>query len=326
MLTQETLAMLRTLAKDATTTGITTGTGLVYYNHEAEAKRLYPVNTPLRNRIPRVKSPTAGPGTAAQWKAITAIDGPGTAQYPGLSEGHRNAFMPLTEKNFVATFAALGKDIPTTFEAQFAGQGFDDARAIAQTSKLNALMISEEKMLLWGNSGNTSGHNGFQLGTAATPTAALAGTGSITTGKYVSGAVVLLTGWGLQFASVANGVVTSFTRTNADGSSDTINGGSSAISAMSNVVTTSTGQQSVKFVVTPTVGTLGYAWFVDVESTNTSVLANAKLAAITSVPTYTATALPIGTQTGTASGMATDNSANLLDFDGLLTWAASRAV
>lgn len=52
------------IAKAAT---ITTSTGLVAYDLEAPAKNLYPVLTPLRNRIPRVTK-SSGAGTAANWK------------------------------------------------------------------------------------------------------------------------------------------------------------------------------------------------------------------------------------------------------------------
>ncbi len=320
--------MLKGLAKDTTTTGFATGTGLVYYNLEPQSKRLLPRPTPLRNSMARVKSPTAGPGLAANWKALVAADGgivgAGTGQYPGISEGHRNSFMTVTERNYTATFAALGKDIPTTFEAQFAGQGFDDIRAQAQITKLNALMISEEKMILGGNAGSGAGLNGFALGTPAAPTVALVTGGSLTSGKYVSAAVVQLTYWGLQFASVAGGVVTTFVRTNADASTDTINGGGSAISPLSSTVQTTGGTLAVSATTTPVTGALGYAWYFDIESTNTTVLANATLAAITTVPTYTLTANPVGTQTGTATGLNADHSFNSLDFTGMFGWTASQ--
>lgn len=335
-LSADTLAMLKGLAKDNTTVGINTGTQLVYYNLEPTAKRLLPRPTPLRNSIPRAKSPSAGPGTQANWKAIIAADGgivgAGTGQYPGVSEGHRNAFMSLTERNYTATFAGLGKDIPTTFEAQFAGQGFDDARGIAQVVKLNALMISEEKMILGGNAGSGAGFNGFQLGTANTPVNALVTGGSLTTARYVTSYVVALTYWGLQFASVGGGVVTQFTRTNADGSTDTINGGNSIISAASNTVETTGGTLAVSSTVVATPGALGYAFYFDVETTNTTVLANAKLAGISTVPYFLLSANPTGTQTGTATGLNTDYSANngqggagnstVADFTGLWGWLA----
>ena len=326
-LSQETLAMLKGLAKDTTTIGFNTATGLVYINLEPTAKRLLPKPTPLRNRIGRVKSPTAGPGLAAQWRALVAADGgivgAGTGQYPGVSEGHRNSFMTVTERNYMATFAALGKDIPTTFEAQFAGQGFDDIRGQASITKLNALMISEEKMILGGNAGSGSGLNGFQLGTASAPTVALASGGSLASGKYVGAAVVQLTYWGLQFATVSGGVVTQFNRTNADASVDTINGGGSAISPMSGTVQTTGSTLAVTATTTNIPGALGYAWYFDIESTNSVSLANAKLAAITTVPTYTLTANPTGTQTGSASGLSNDYSANSLDFTGMVGWTAS---
>jgi hypothetical protein len=43
---------------------ISTGTGLTAYDLQAPAKNLYPVATPIRNRLPRVGG---GTGTATNW-------------------------------------------------------------------------------------------------------------------------------------------------------------------------------------------------------------------------------------------------------------------
>ena len=71
-MTLETIDQAKALMADATKT-ITTSTGLTGYSLEAPAKKLYPVLTPLRNRIPRNSHQGQG-ATATNWKAITGIN------------------------------------------------------------------------------------------------------------------------------------------------------------------------------------------------------------------------------------------------------------
>src|SRR5271169_5655353 len=53
--------------------GISTSTGLVFYDLEARAKFQYPVLAPIRQKMPRigVTNPLGGQGLAANWKSIT---------------------------------------------------------------------------------------------------------------------------------------------------------------------------------------------------------------------------------------------------------------
>jgi len=53
---------------------ISTSTGLVAYDLQAPAKNLYPVNTPIRNSLPRVGG---GVGTATNFRQVNAIVGSG---------------------------------------------------------------------------------------------------------------------------------------------------------------------------------------------------------------------------------------------------------
>src|SRR5215831_4383893 len=59
-------------------------TGLQVYDLEAPAKLLYPVLTPLRNKIPRVGG---GRGIQANWRAITGINTNKISA--GLGQGNR---------------------------------------------------------------------------------------------------------------------------------------------------------------------------------------------------------------------------------------------
>jgi hypothetical protein len=342
-LSQETMNLLKGLRKDTTTQGITSLTGLVAYNLEPNAKNIYPVFYPLLASTPRVNPTWQGKpigGTGVNWKAIVGIDSGG---YPATSEGNRNAFMNITERNYSALFKFLGKDNQTSFQAQQMGLGFDDNIALAQLSLLNALLNQEEMMLLFGNSGTANGGNGFLLGQTSTPvgTATNAASSTIPTGTSVSAFCVALTGWGVTLAT-ATGLYLPTLRANADNSYDVIYGGTGIISAASNAVVTS-GAQSVTFVVPPSVGAMGYGWYID--STDASPTspnkANAYFAGVTSWNAITLLALPShasGVQKANATGSNTganspggnndltgDNSFNSLDFDGICTWAFGTA-
>lgn len=135
------------IKKDATTQGISTTLGIVGVNLEAPSKKLFPVLSPLRNRIPR-KNAAVG-STAVSWKAITAINAAGLSA--GVAEGERNSFLSTTEVDKSATYKSIGFDDFTTFEAMQASRGFEDARAMSVANTLSALMIAEEVMLLGGN-------------------------------------------------------------------------------------------------------------------------------------------------------------------------------
>ncbi|HKT10641.1 MAG TPA: hypothetical protein VJW77_02325 [Terriglobia bacterium] len=314
-LTQETLQRIGKLQKDATTTGISTATGLLWYNLEPLARRLYPVWFPLLNSVPRKK--TDRPGNAIHWKAITNV----SIGDPGTSEGNRNALMTFTEKDYLATYKYLGGESSVTFPAQYGSQGFDDAIGIANVNRLFGLMNQEERVLLFGNSGTATGDNGFQLGTASAPTISTTTGGTITQADFTV-YIVALTGWGTSANPITvgsgKGLLTSATRTNADGSTDTIYGGISAISAASNLVAPTA--QAVKVVCTPIKGAVAYAAYVSTSATPTT--ANAFFLGIYPSSTFTITSLPTisSNQAANAAGLSTDNSANPLHFDGLMTW------
>jgi len=329
--------LIKMLRKDATTSGISTSTGLNFYYLEPQAKNIYPVFYPLLASIPRKNLMFAGMkigGLGINWKAITSIDNGG---YPAVSEGNRNAFIQFQEKDFYAPYKFLGKDVQVSFQAQDTGLGFEDNIAIAQLGQLNALLNGEERMILFGNSGPQSGGGayGYALGTTNTPTLALAATttGSngvatgITTSTTVSVFCVALTPWGVYLASTT-GVKLPFNRANADASVDLIKGGTGVISAVSNTVTTTSGNNSVTATVTPIAGAVAYAWFVSTSATPTT--ANSYFWYTTPYPTATISNVPPvtnqlanATDSGTGMGLTTDNSYNNLDFDGMMTWGFS---
>jgi hypothetical protein len=276
-------------------------TGLTFYDLEAGAKFLYPVLTPLRNEIPRVSGKG---GIQANWKAVTGINTSGIRI--GVSGGNRGAVMAVTTADYAAAYKGIGIEDNVDFEAQYAGQGFADIRAIAAKVGLEALMLGEELLILGGN-------GTVPLGTTPTPSASVVSTGgALTATQYVN--VVALTLEGYVNASVAAGIPTSITRTNADGSTDTFGGGSAQKSGQATATISAGTTNSIVATVAAVRGAVAYAWYWG------SSTSNGVLGAITTVNTLTITDAAAGTQT-LASLPSADNSTNNLVFDGLITQA-----
>lgn len=276
-------------------------TGLTFYDLEAGAKMLYPILTPLRNEIPRVSGKG---GIQANWKAVTGINTSGIRV--GVSGGNRGAVMAVTVADYAAAYKGIGIEDNVDFEAQYAGQGFEDIRALAAKVGLQALMLAEEILILGGN-------GTLALGTTPTPSLVASTTGGTMTATTKSVIVVALTLEGYINASVTAGIPTSVTRTNADASTDTFGGGSAQKSVAATQATTgATG--SITASVVAVRGAVAYAWFWGAGGAET-------LGQITTSNKATLTTdAGAGTQTA-ASLPSADNSANNLVFDGLLTQA-----
>lgn len=276
-------------------------TGLTFYDLEAGAKMLYPVLTPLRNEIPRV---SGRGGIQANWKAVTGINTSGIRV--GVSGGNRGAVMAVSVADYAAAYKGIGIEDNVDFEAQYAGQGFEDIRALAAKVGLQALMLAEEILILGGN-------GTLALGVTPTPSLVAATTGGTMTATTKSVIVVALTLEGYINASVTAGIPTSVTRTNADASTDTFGGGSAQKSVAATQATTGT-TGSITASVAAVRGAVAYAWFWGAAGAET-------LGQITTKNTATLTTdAGVGTQTA-ASLPAADNSTNNLVFDGLLTQA-----
>ncbi|UFW91049.1 hypothetical protein BjapCC829_21925 [Bradyrhizobium barranii] len=271
--------------------------GLTFYDLEVGAKLLFPVLTPLRNLIPRVSGKG---GIQAAWRAITGINTSGMRI--GVSGGNRGGVQAISTQDYTASYKGIGIETNVDFEAQYAGQNFDDIRALAGKAGLESLMIGEELMIL---GGNTS----VQLGTTGTATLVGSTTGGTLAAQTWSVICVALSLDALVNGSVVGGIQASITRTNADGSSDTFGGGSAQKSASATVVTTG-ATSSISASVAAKIGAVGYAWFWG--TTGAEVLG-----AITTINSALITAAATGAQTA-ASLPAADWSQNALAFDGLL--------
>ncbi len=343
--------------------GVFSTLGFNFYDLRGPAYLIYPVNVYFRNTLPRISKVNDGYGTMAHWKATT---NPGVL-YAGVPEGQRAPVATPNEVDYFATYKEQGSEGAVTYTAEFAGEGYTDNLADEHLRDLHRVFLAEEGMMINGNSGlSGSNFTGFKLGTAPTPvnTGTVAGgtngvvathsvgalgnlgngpgnadlpyTTALTTSSYVSVACVVLTamgnpnnnqyGYGL-LPTIAGGLTPQYVETGADGSNITVNGGMSAVSALSTVLQATSGNLTIRVSLPatslPIKGAYGYAWFVDVEASSTGSLANAKLAGITSTPFCFISGTATGTQTPVGPNFSLDNSYNSLDFDGLLTYGAA---
>ena len=310
--TQKSLDLLRKMLKSpeysdirkAWTQPSSSTSGLQNYNLERPSKKLFPRLTPLRNQIPRYK--VTG-GNAINWRAVTGIN-TGTST-PGVSEGNRNEFIAHTTADFTRKFAGLGHEDYLTFEAGYSGEGFEDVRALAMELDLVALMISEEFVLLGGNAT-------LALGTPGTITFTNSTTGGTIGNVTIYAKVIALTLEGLRLAGTSGPVVTTYARTNADGSTDTVAGGSSQASAEQNSGALGGSNTSSTVIKVPAVrGAVAYAWYLGTSTGN----ANLYLNAITTVNEYDLVAPPTSSGQQLSTMTLADNSKNTLEFDGILT-------
>ncbi|HYL92769.1 MAG TPA: hypothetical protein VEW69_06390 [Alphaproteobacteria bacterium] len=313
-LSQETLDLLKkadvsALNKAAT---INTGTGLNAYDLRGPALQLYPVITPLRNRLPRQLSNSGD--TATRWKAITAVS-PNFEL--GVAAGQRSGAMQVTEQDYTAPYAGIGLEGSIDWEAVWAGGVEFDNKATIVQSLLRAVMIGEENVILNGDASMPlSSPPATSPGPVPAPTTSTVPSSSGgTLPANVVVFVVALTARGLANSTVSLSGVPFVTtpRTNMDGSTTQYAGGASAISAGSTPITP--GTSTVQATVPAVRGAAGYAWYVG------TALANATLTAITTVNKVILSAAASGTQLANAPGSTTDNTTNSLVFDGFLTQA-----
>lgn len=290
-------------------------TGLTAYDLETPSKLLFPVLTPLRNALPRVSGKG---GIQANWRAVTAINSTGIL--PGISGGNRGAVTTDTITNYTAAYKGLGLEQSVTFEADYAGENFEDVKALAVENLLKSMMIAEEKVILGGNAS-------LALANTPTPTCTPNNTGGLLVSNLnYSVGCVALSFEGYLVAALSTGVVQTYNRTNADASVDVISAGTALPSALGANTTGGTDGNnvgSISATVTAVAGAMGYAWFWNVST------GNAVLGAITTINSVLITA-NVGTGVAVSPGVvnfaaltATSFSTNALDFDGLLTFASN---
>jgi hypothetical protein len=225
--------------------------------------------------------------------------------YYDLETGAKFVYPILTPlRNEIPRVSGKG-GIQANFEAQYAGMGFDDVKAIGAKIGLEACMLGEELLIL---GGNTS----VPLGTTPTPSLAPSTSGGSLTAAASPYSVICVA---LSLDAMVNGSVTggvqgAITRSNADSSSDTFGGGAAGKSANATTSIASGTSGSIAATVAPVTGAMGYAWFWGAAGSEV-------LGAITTINSLVITANATGTQTAASLG-GSDNSTNALVFDGLL--------
>jgi len=283
---------------------ITLASGPQAYDLEPEVKSLFPVNTPLRNMIPRFFSKARG-DIQTHWQAVTKIN---TGSMPlVVNEGRRAGITNSTFVSRTAKYATLGLEDSVSEEARLAAQGYDDVDARTVANLIWATMIGEEIQYLGGN-------NSYPLGTTATPTlssvapASGQANSSLNTGTTVYVKVVGLTLEGYQRA-LNNGStpVPTISRTvvgstlAAGPTAETLPGGVAQVSAEASQAVGTTGNY-INASWTYQAGAVAFAVYVG------SATGAELLYGLTTINSIQIGSIPTGTQAASALPAA-DNSA-----------------
>jgi hypothetical protein len=306
-LNPETVESIRTqlaqadLGKDLSLTN-PLSTGLVAFDLDAPSKKLFPRETPLRNRIARKK----GIGTSHRFKVISGITGSQTGQpdiHPGIADNVQTAFgavnyargPKITYGGYDVTVGysqfSLSDSVP--WSAQFAGEGFEDIRQLSTTSVLYSSLLEEEKMII-ANRGTGSGFAG----------AIAAPTGVTATARAAAGSEAAITGAGTNVYAYVTADAGPFGQSVLSGS------GTTAVTAVS-----ATGVVDIKVPTLPA-GAVGFRVYV---GTGTTQPANTAFwyAGRSNGATFTIQgALP--TSGIAASTVTVDTSAYAAGYDGIL--------
>ena len=151
------------IIKEITLSGIsnwTTDAGPWLYDLDAPSKKVFPVLTPIRNKISRPK----GVGTSHRFRRIDGITGSQTGgvanarisfaenvstSFRGLSLNRPGKVTYSTSTaNILYTLYGISDDL--TWASQYAGQGFEDLRGLISRNTLLAHMMGEEQLMLSG--------------------------------------------------------------------------------------------------------------------------------------------------------------------------------
>ena len=292
--------------------------GLQAYDLEKPAKLLYPVVSPLRNRIPRV----GGVGMATNYRLVLAVDDNNVGV--GVATGARGGVINQRTASVTQPYRTLGVENFVTFEAQTAAAGYEDLLALCVLQTMQALMIREEQIIIGGIGLPTEIINSsFTLGTCPTPTvvAATTGTGGTlvnATPYFVFCVAMSLDGCTRCLPLTQASLPSTISRTNADGTTTVFNGGFSIVSASGTATTASGGATNI---LTATVAAqpnvYGYLWFVSATNTFTSC----HVVAATNQNTVVINTLGPSNYVGLADLNTNDRSANVFVPDGLWTQA-----
>jgi hypothetical protein len=301
-MTQQTLELIKSIYSRADirkAATITTANNLAAYSLQTPAKNLYPVLTPIRNKLSR----RLGIGTATNWKVISGITGSGFDSMGWVPEGQRAGAMQIVTADKSSTFRTIGEEEALTWEAISAAEGFEDLKATSAMRLLEKTMMKEEVSLIGGNAG-------VALGTTPTPTLSSSGAGgSLTTNTYSVICVAMSYEGYLNFSNLITGIIQTKLITGQDGSTFTLNGGYAQKSAAATQAVTSPAKLFAS--VTAVNGAVAYAWYVGLAGAE-------KLEAVTTINSAVFSSLA-GTGQSASALASSDNSRNSsVAYDGFL--------
>ena len=282
---------------DATTSGLTIGSGMFGYPLFRPALQLYAVYTFFVELFGRhTATGTDAGGDAAHWKQVDAIMSggwDGSIAEGAVGNTGKNKTSPQS-----AYFKSLGAEGEVTFEAVSAGQGFDDAKAMETLHTLQRLRHFEEIMDI---NGCTSG---IIKPASVTPTGVTAAAGTLAFGSTYYWAVSAFTLHG-SGALPGNTQVTGHAAADASYETDGRTG-SGMPGGSFNAIT-------LDWPAVP--GAVGYNVYIGTTST-------VHYLATVNANTYT-----VLTSTQTSSNVPNTNNqtANALQYDGFLTQASQWA-
>lgn len=285
-------------------------TGLVPFDLEAPAKFLVPVETPLRNKLPRKR----GMGTSRRYKRITGISNAQTTAgvsplFPGITDATGTQFNQGSQPTFLrgpqisysgddqlAAYQAFSLSDSVYWSAQWAGQGFEDIRQLSQTSVLFSSLLAEERMALYARGASGNGYAG-----------PLASVGTVTGTPSTTGGTIA--------ASTTNHVwVTAYS------------GFGETVAVDSGAVTTTGSTSSITVFVTPVAGALGYRVYAGTVAgaANAFYVGQVGNAGSSGTPALTITTIPTtGATAPTANSTVATNS---VGYDGIMTIVTNPAL
>lgn len=294
-LTQQLTQVFSELGKNVTLTS-PLASGFVPFDLVAPSRLIYPVYSPLRNKIPRVP----GQGTSRRTKVVTGISGSQTGASGGAFKRTSISELPntLNGQNWPlnlpdsGTQDAVDLNVPYKFFglseslswlAQFSGQGFEDISALANLLLLQEFMLSEEAQLLCGRTQALSAP-GQPTGTARPAAAGETGLSGVTTDIYVRVTATTLLG-------------------------------ESTVSTASAGIATTNGQV-VDVTIPHVAGATGYNVYVSTGASDPGAGSSYFMTSTGGAGTVTLQgALPT---TGKTASSVTDTSSSANDFDGLI--------
>jgi hypothetical protein len=204
-------AMAGDINKDWTASGVSgLPDGLSVYDLTAPSQKLVPVTTPLINEVPREK----GVGQAAHYRQILSWSNSqtGTADQSSFFNSEtgtsswgsvtlrRPPKISYTGNELNVTYMEQGLSDSVTWKAEYAGMGYEDARALSHTALLYATKVAEEKNVLYGRGTTANGFSGPVAAPSAVTAVGAATGGSIGAATYFV-KVTALAGGGESVAS-----------------------------------------------------------------------------------------------------------------------------